>query len=119
MTNTTSSPGRSASVRSNLFGGTGDVRVCSLLDGDAAPFTAVLWCELTPGGSVGRHVQEEFPEIIIGLDGDGAATVDGALRSLGPGEVVHLPLGAVLSIENRSPERALTYLIVKARGQQM
>jgi mannose-6-phosphate isomerase-like protein (cupin superfamily) len=33
---------------------------------------------------------------------------------LGPGDVVHLPLGAVLSLENRSAERPLRYLIVKA-----
>ena len=107
---------RAFDVRSNLFGGNGKVSVCSLLDGDGSPFTAVLWCELTPGGSVGRHVQQEFPEIVVGIEGDGAATVDGAPRSLGPGDVVHLPMGSVLSIENRSGELPLTYLIVKARG---
>jgi quercetin dioxygenase-like cupin family protein len=111
-----SRPSRAFDVRSNLFGGTGDVSVCSLLDGEGSPFTAVLWCELTPGGSVGRHVQQEFPEIVVGIEGDGAASVDGAPRPLGPGDVVHLPLGSVLSIENRSSERVLTYLIVKARG---
>jgi quercetin dioxygenase-like cupin family protein len=103
-------------IRSNLFGGSGDVAVSSLLDRDGAPFTAVLWCELTPGGSVGRHVQEEFPEIVIGITGDGAATVDGAPYPLGRGDVVHLPLGSVLSLENRSNDLPLTYLIVKARG---
>ncbi|HVW26703.1 MAG TPA: cupin domain-containing protein [Polyangiaceae bacterium] len=103
-------------VRANLFGGNGSVSVCSLLDGDGGPFTAVLWCELTPGGSVGPHVQQEFPEIVVGIEGDGAATIDGAPRALGSGDVVHLPLGSVLSIENRSSERRLTYLIIKARG---
>ncbi len=107
---------RPTDVRSNLFGGSGDVSVSSLLDADRAPFAAVLWCELAPGASVGRHVQQEFPEIVIGLDGDGTATVDSAPYSLGQGDVVHLPLGSVLSIENRSGERSLTYLIVKARG---
>lgn len=111
-----SRPTRNVDVRSNLFGGRGDVSVCSLLEGNGAPFTAVLWCELTPGGSVGRHVQQEFPEVVIGLEGDGAATVDGAPYPLGRGDVVHLPLGSVLSIENRSSELTLTYLIVKARG---
>lgn len=103
-------------IRSNLFGGSGDVAVTSLLDREGAPFTAVLWCELTPGGSVGRHVQQEFPEIVIGIAGDGAATVDGAPYPLGRGDVVHLPLGSVLSIENKSNDLRLTYLIVKARA---
>jgi quercetin dioxygenase-like cupin family protein len=107
---------RVPTVRSNLFGGRGEVAVYSLLDGDGSPFTAVLWCELAPSGSVGRHVQEEFPEVIVGLDGDGSASVDGTPRPLGPGDVVHLALGSVLSIENHSSTVPLTYLIVKARG---
>ena len=60
-----------SAVRSELFGGRGEVRVWSLLDTEADPFTAVLSCELAPGGSVGRHVQEEFPEIVIGVEGHG------------------------------------------------
>ena len=103
-------------VHENLFGGRGSVRVTSLLDGDADPFTAVLACELAPGGSVGPHRQEEFPELVIGLGGAGAATVDGSAHPLGAGDVVHLPLGSVLSIENRSNHEPLHYLIVKARA---
>ena len=105
-----------ADVRAGLFGGRGAVRVWSLLRGAAEPFTAVLSCELEPGGSVGRHVQEAFPEIVVGLEGEGEATVDGEPRPLGGGDVVYLPLGSVLAIENRSSERPLAYLIVKARS---
>ena len=104
-----------STVRTDLFGGRGEVRVASLLAGEAPPFTAVLWCELAPGGSVGPHVQEEFPEMVIGLDGDGSATVDGRVEPLVPGSAVYLPLGSVLSIENRAKEASLQYLIVKAR----
>ncbi len=82
----------------------------------ADPFAAVLYCELDPGGSVGRHVQEEHPEIVVGLDGIGEARVGDLPHPLGPGDVVHLPLGAVLAIENRSSDAPLTYLIVKARA---
>ncbi len=102
-------------VRTALFGGVGDVSVWDLLQGRAAPpFGAVLACELAPGGKVGRHRQQELPEVVIGLEGDGVAGVNGAEVPLGPGDVVHLPLGAVLSLENRSAERPLRYLIVKA-----
>lgn len=108
-----------ASVRMNLFGGHGEVRVWNLLADrplPTKPFTAVLSCELEPGGTVGRHVQEHFPEIVIGLDGEGEATVDGQPYPLTTGEVVHLPLGAVLELRNRSEASPLRYLIVKARG---
>lgn len=103
-------------VRNALFGGRGNVRVWSLLPAGpvTAPFSAVLLCELDPGGSVGAHRQERDGEIVIGLSGRGLATVDGRARPLEPHAVVPLPLGSVLSIENLSAEEALTYWIVKA-----
>lgn len=108
---------RTPFVRKELFGGQGDVAVWDLLQGRAAPpFGAVLACELAPGGSVGRHRQQELPEIVVGLEGDGELTVDGAAAPLGPGDVAHLPLGSVLAIRNRSADAPLRYLIVKARA---
>jgi quercetin dioxygenase-like cupin family protein len=103
-------------VRRDLFGGRGEVRVSDLLGARAAPpFAAVLDCELAPGGTVGAHRQQEHPEIVIGLSGDGEATVDGAPHRLCGGDVVHLPLGSVLALRNRSDAEPLRYLIVKAR----
>ena len=102
-------------TREALFGGRGTVTVRDWLRGaQAPPFGAVLRCTLSPGGSVGRHRQEALPEIVVGLDGDGVAEVDGVERRLGPGDVVHLPLGSVLAIRNRSEAAPLEYLIVKA-----
>ena len=103
-------------VRSSLFGGRGDVRVFNLLQSLAPPFTAVLSCELAPNGIVGAHVQEAYPEVVIGLEGDGVAIVDDHSHALGAGDVVFLPLGAVLRLENQSSEAWLRYLIIKAQG---
>jgi mannose-6-phosphate isomerase-like protein (cupin superfamily) len=100
----------------DLFGGRGQVRVWDLLTGAAEPFTAVLSCELGAGSVVGTHVQQEFPEIVIGLGGDGDAIIDGASHPLRAGSVVFLPLGSTLSLRNRSETEPLRYLIVKARG---
>jgi quercetin dioxygenase-like cupin family protein len=106
---------RAPFARDALFGGKGTVHVWNLLGpAAAAPFTAVLGCTLVPGGSVGRHRQDEYPEIVIGLEGDGEAEVDGRICGLGPGDVVHLPLGSVLALRNRSDREPLRYLIVKA-----
>lgn len=103
-------------VRENLFGGSGRVRVSSLLRGAAEPFTAILSCELDAGGSVGRHVQQEFAEVVIGVSGSGEASVNEHLFPLCAGDVVHVPLGAVLSIDNRNSQEPLCYLIIKARS---
>jgi quercetin dioxygenase-like cupin family protein len=102
-------------VRENLFGGSGKVRVWNLQQGAAEPFTAVLSCELAAGGSVGRHVQQEFAEVVIGVSGSGEASVNEQRFALGAGDVVHVPLGAVLSIDNRHSQVSLGYLIIKAR----
>jgi quercetin dioxygenase-like cupin family protein len=104
-----------ADVRRELFGGRGEVQVWSLLEAAAEPFTVILSCELSAGGSVGNHVQQQYPEVVVGLGGRGQASVDGRVRPLGAGDVVHVPLGSVLALEN-SGEEPLRYLIIKARG---
>jgi quercetin dioxygenase-like cupin family protein len=102
-------------TRENLFGGKGTVAIVDLLGAPQGPFTAALCVTLSGGGSVGRHRQEQYPELIIGLGGAGEVTVNGKPAGLGPGELVYLPLGSVLSIHNRG-EEPLRYLIVKAQG---
>lgn len=102
--------------RENLFGGVGVVKVWDLLRRNAAPFTAVLACELEPGGRVGRHQQHEFPEIVVGIEGLGEAVVGKQQFGLRPGDVVFLPLGETLEIINHSDTTPLAYLIIKARA---
>ena len=70
-------------VRHALFGGMHSVRVWNLVPAPAAPFTAVLACELEPSGSVGTHVQERFPEIVIGVEGTGTVEVNGVPAAFG------------------------------------
>jgi mannose-6-phosphate isomerase-like protein (cupin superfamily) len=60
-------------------------------------------------------VQQQDPEVVVGLSGRGRATVNDEPFSLSPGDVVHVPLGSVLTIENLGDD-ALGYLIIKARG---
>lgn len=101
--------------RESLFGGKGEVLVWDLLGAEKLqPFTAVLACELEAGGSVGRHVQSDFAEIVVFTEGQGRVMVGGAPRDVGEGSVVPLPLGQTLAIENLSGERPLRYLIIKA-----
>lgn len=101
--------------RERLFGGSGVVLVWNLCDvGPQPPFGAVLACELSEGGSVGAHVQQEFAEVLIVVEGEGVARVGSAPRSLQSGVVVQVPLGQTLALENASAERPLRYLIVKA-----
>lgn len=102
--------------RECLFGGNGAVLVWNLCDGDPQPpFGAILARELEGNGTVGTHVQQEFPEVVIVIEGHGAARVNSAPVSLQPGVVVQIPLGHSLALENGSPQQSLRYLIVNAR----
>ena len=79
------------------------------------PFSAVLWCSLEANGDVGRHRQQDDPEIVIGISGEGVAQVGNREHALVCGTMVYLPLGQVLSIRNIHSTKPLVYLIIKAQ----
>ena len=104
-----------ADKRTNLFGGKGSVFVWDLLKTQPAhPFSAVLFCQLEPGGSVGEHKQQRDPEMVLCLDGDGTIHVNGQLHVMSPLSVAHIPFGSSLAIANTSRAAPLIYLIIKA-----
>jgi quercetin dioxygenase-like cupin family protein len=103
-------------VRHALFGGQGAVRVWSLVARPALPFTAILACELEPSGSVGAHVQEQYPEIVVAISGRGMVKVNDAPTPFEAGHVVELAQGHTLAISNTSSTEPLRYLIIKARA---
>jgi mannose-6-phosphate isomerase-like protein (cupin superfamily) len=103
-------------VREQLFGGQGAVRVWALTATPAPPFTAVLACELDPSGSVGAHVQEQYPEIVIAVSGSGSVRVNDVPSPFNAGQVIELTLGSTLAISNSSPTEPLRYLIIKAQA---
>lgn len=104
-----------ATVREKLFEGKGAVHIWNCLGNQAAgPFKAALWCALEPGGFVGRHLQESFPEIVICVGGQGHAVVGADRKALCPGALVFLKPGTPLSLYNDSKTEALEYLIIKA-----
>lgn len=102
-------------VRERLFGGQHAVRVWVLATAPAPPFTVALACELEPAGRVGVHVQQDDAEVLIVIEGDGVAIVNGTPREITPGSITALPLGSTLALDNGSPTEPLRYLIVKAR----
>jgi quercetin dioxygenase-like cupin family protein len=100
--------------RRELFGGKGAVRVWDL-DATTPPITAVLFCELDPGGRVGEHLQQRDQEIVIVVSGEAVLYVNGSPRACVAGSAIPLPLGSTLSVDNASPTAPVRYLIVKAK----
>ena len=106
-------------VRSDLFGGRGQVQIWNLMSSTPLPpFTTALWCSLEPGADVGRHRQEEDAELVICISGNGTAQVDDDTHPLRPGSLVQLPLGAILALRNHDRDHPLEYLILKASPEK-
>ena len=103
----------------DLFGGQGEVRIWDLFGTThLPPFEAVLACELDPSGSVGAHRQATADELLLVIEGQATAGVDGELRHVETGSLVALPLGSLMTLENKSAEQPLRYLIIKARRSE-
>ena len=105
-------------TQKDLFGGHGSVDIWNLRTMNCPPFTASLWCSLEPGGLVGRHRQQDDPELVIVLSGAGVATIGKLEQLITCGVMVYLPYGQVLSIRNTSESEPLVYLIIKARAAE-
>lgn len=97
-----------------LFHGQGEVKVWNLLrNQQAGHLKAALWCELEAKGSVGEHFQEEFSEVIIGIQGEGYAQLGHENYKIAAGICIYLPQGQTIKIIN-DQNQPLTYLIIKA-----
>jgi quercetin dioxygenase-like cupin family protein len=103
-----------AFVHKDLFGGKGTVKVEPHDGALPGGFAAALRCELSKGGSVGRHQQSDSDEVVVGVSGAGRAKVNGVAQKLTPGAMVFLALGQTLELENTSKTKPLGYLILKA-----
>lgn len=102
--------------RAALFGGDGTVTTWSRLPASASPFSAAIWCELSPGGSVGAHRQQRDPELVLCIEGEGEIDVGRTPHSFTRGDVIFVPAGEVLRIQNLNPESPLVYTIIKAQN---
>ena len=99
----------------DLFGGLGEVQIWNLISGrKMPPFSAALWCELEPNGSIGRHRQQRDPEVVLCLSGQGRATIGKHPHSMEKGSFLYVPFGATLAIDNLA-EEVLRYVIIKVR----
>ena len=104
-------------ARAALFGGEGTVRVWDL-GGRVGALSAVLFCELEPGGRVGRHVQSHDDEVVIVVEGEAVIYVQGQSHACVKGSAVPLALGQTLEIDNASVTDPVRYLIVKATSKR-
>src|SRR6185295_1535409 len=80
-------------VHYRMLGGQGEVAL--VLDKDAIATDAFSQARLTlqPGAAVPAHQHPGSAEIIYVISGKTEVTLDGAAKTLGPGEAIALPAG--------------------------
>ena len=99
-------------TQTDLFGGRGTVSIWNLTPA-LPPFSALLWCSLSGMGRVGPHRQQQHPEIVMCISGQGNIWIDKTKFEMLPMQAYPVPFGAVLAIENTQDE-PLVYTITKA-----
>ena len=68
---------------------------------------------LDPGQESPPHIHLASVDVMVIVEGDGLATVDGRKRRVGPGDVILNPSGTVHGIKNDGPDR-LVWTVIQA-----
>jgi mannose-6-phosphate isomerase-like protein (cupin superfamily) len=71
----------------------------------------VVVMSIPPGGEIGDEVHPGLDQVLVFVEGDGLAVVDGAESTVGPGRLVHVPAGARHNFLNRGPADLRLYTV--------
>ena len=92
----------------------GGIVIRFLVEAEATAGTAALFeFDVPPGGPMPpAHSHDRYEETIYGVRGTTTWTVDGATTTVGPGEALCIPRGAVHRFENNGREDATALAVV-------
>jgi mannose-6-phosphate isomerase-like protein (cupin superfamily) len=57
------------------------------------PHAQVVVMSIPPRGEIGEEVHEDVDQVLVFVDGEAIAVLDGERSTLGPGRLVHVPAG--------------------------
>jgi mannose-6-phosphate isomerase-like protein (cupin superfamily) len=57
------------------------------------PHCQVVVMSIPPGGDIGSEVHEDVDQVLVFVQGEGEAILDGAKSAVGPDRLVHVPAG--------------------------
>jgi mannose-6-phosphate isomerase-like protein (cupin superfamily) len=64
------------------------------------PHAQVVVMNIPPGGEIGEEVHQAVDQVLVFVEGDGAAILDGARSVVGPERLVLVPAGTLHNIIN-------------------
>lgn len=75
------------------------------------PHTQVVVMSIPPGGEIGEEVHEHVDQILVCVQGEGRAVLDGKQSPVKPGHLVHVPAGTRHNLVNAGDADLRLYTI--------
>jgi mannose-6-phosphate isomerase-like protein (cupin superfamily) len=75
------------------------------------PHAQVVVMSIPPGGEIGDEVHEGVDQVLVFVDGQGAAILDGERRPVSAGHLVHVPAGTRRYFVNVGPAVLKLYTV--------
>ena len=64
------------------------------------PHSQVVVMSIPPGGEIGEEVHDRVDQVLVCVEGEGRAVLEGKQRPVHPGHLVHVPAGTRHNLEN-------------------
>ena len=75
------------------------------------PHAQVVVMSIPPGGEIGEEVHSGVDQVLVTVDGDGVAVLEGELGNLSAGGLVHVPAGTRHNLVNAGPDDLKLYTV--------
>jgi mannose-6-phosphate isomerase-like protein (cupin superfamily) len=75
------------------------------------PHAQVVVMSIPPGGEIGEEVHHDVDQVLVFVEGDGAAVLDGVRGHVGPDRLVLVPAGTMHNVINTGPTDLRLYTV--------
>ena len=74
-------------------------------------YAQVVLMSIPPGGEIGDEVHEHVDQVLVFVEGEGEAILDGTAGPFGPDRLVHVPAGTRHNVVNRGSTDLRLYTV--------
>jgi mannose-6-phosphate isomerase-like protein (cupin superfamily) len=75
------------------------------------PHCQVVVMSIPPGGEIGEEVHEKVDQVLVCVQGEGSAVLEGERSPVTPGHLVHVPAGTRHNLVNGGPVDLRLYTV--------
>ncbi len=75
------------------------------------PHAQVVVMSIPPGGEIGEEVHTDVDQVLVGVEGEGIAVLEGEHSPMTPGRLVHVPAGTRHNFVNKGSVDLKLYTI--------